>query len=126
MALLAKKFHVMGSDKVDRACSIYSEASDITSGKYFRARVDGVDGYVSLVPTTSKRATKGRVQNASGTYAIGETVLPTFSYKIITSNTSFTVPAWVYSLRVTCVGGGQADAVDVTVQLQEELLLLVA
>lgn len=106
MALLAKKFHVMGSDKVDRACNIYSAASDITSGKYFRARVDGVDGYVSLVPTTSKRATKGRVQNATGTYAIGETVLPTFSYKIITSNTPFTVPAGVYSLRVTCVGGG--------------------
>lgn len=105
MARLAKKFYV-SKGSATYAHTVYSTVAEITNGIYMRCRVDGVDGYVAAGSTTSPRATPARMLKNGVTYALWKDAINVYSYKLLTASGSFTVPAGVYQLRVTAVGGG--------------------
>lgn len=106
MATFSKKLYMKNTAGTQQSAEIYSTTGEVGSA-YAHLVVDGTTGYVPLVSTSNARATSGRVTETSGTtYAIGKAGYVAYSYGLYTSSGTFTVPAKVYKLRVTCVGGG--------------------
>ena len=105
MAILAKKLNIKNSAGTTQQCNIYGTTGEAGS-TYMYATVDGVQGYIPLVSTSDGRATSGRVLKSGTTYAIGNTAIPPYTSRLLTSNGTFTVPSGVTKLKVTCVGGG--------------------
>ena len=105
MGTFSKKLHIKNSSGVEQTAYIYSTTSEVGSN-YMYTIVDGTQGYIPLVSTSSGYATSGRVLKSGTTYAIGAGVPPSYNYSLYTASGSFTVPANVYTCRVTCVGGG--------------------
>ena len=112
MATLAKKIRMKNSSGAVQTALIYSTTGE--SGEpNLPLTVDGVQGYACLAGTSDTRATSGRVKTSGGTqYAIGARGVPAYGYGHYTSNGSFTVPAGVTVLRVTCVGGGAGGMLE--------------
>ena len=122
MAKLAKQFYILNSSGVQQNCGIYGTTSEAGSN-YMYVTVDGQSAYIPLVSTSSVYASSGRVLKSGTTYAIGRASQPSYNYRVIARSTprnyagstsnltvssagTFTVPADVYRLKVTCVGGG--------------------
>ena len=110
MATLAKKIHILNSAGTEQTVNLYSTTGELsTASGYTHQYVDGVTCYAALVPTDHSRATSGRVLKNGTTYAWGSAApAPSYAYATYTTAGSgtFTVPAGVTKLRVTCVGGG--------------------
>ena len=139
MAVFSKKLYIKNSAGVQQTCNIYSTTSEAGSAHMY-ATVDGTQGYIPLVSTSSSYASSGRVLKSGTTYAIGKAGVPAYDYRvmspetpwyyidnytswadyyngdssklIIASSGTFTVPSGVYKLRVTCVGGGAGSMND--------------
>ena len=112
MATLAKKIYMKNSAGTQQTALIYSTTGESGSPN-LPLKVDGVQGYACLVGTSDTRATSGRVKRPDGNqYAIGTSGVPVYGYGYYTSNGSFTVPAGVTLLRVTCVGGGAGGMLE--------------
>lgn len=106
MATLVKKIYMKNSAGTQQTALIYSTTGE-SGTPNLPLKVDGVQGYVCLVGTSDTRATSGRVKTSAGAqYAIGTMGVPAYGKMLYTANSSFTVPAGVTVLRVTCVGGG--------------------
>lgn len=106
MALLAKKLYIKNSAGTTQTANIYGTTGEVGTN-YICATVDGTNGYIPLYATTDARATSGRVTKGSTTYAIASTAKPAYTkWGKSSGSGNFTVPAGVYKLRVTCVGGG--------------------
>ena len=106
MATLAKKIQMKNSAGAAQTALIYSTTTE--SGEpNLPVKVDGVQGYACLVGTSDTRATSGRVKSSGGAqYAIASKGVPAYDHALYTTSGSFTVPANITKLRVTCVGGG--------------------
>lgn len=107
MAILAKKIYMTNSAGTQQTALIYSTTGE--SGTPYMYASDGsTTGYVPLCSTSDVRATSGRVIQSGTTYAIANNAGVTYDYQyaLFTSTGTFTVPAYVTRLRVTCVGGG--------------------
>ena len=112
MAQFGKKIYIIPSSGGEQMCNIYSTTGE--SGTLNQPMiVDGQIGYVPLVATTDTRATAGRVRLSTGQeWALGMRGVIAYAYQLITGSGSFTVPADVGRLRVTCVGGGAGGFVS--------------
>lgn len=94
-----------------QTANIYGTTDEVGTN-YMCATVDGTNGYIPLYATTDARATSGRVTKGSTTYAIASTAKPAYTkWGKSSGSGNFTVPAGVYKLRVTCVGGGAGGAI---------------
>ena len=106
MALLSKKLYIQNSSGTQYIVRIYGTQSEAGS-LYIYCNADTTAGFVRIASTSDSYATPGRVTKNGTTYAICKTVAaPAYNYSYYTSSGSFTVPANVYKLRITCVGGG--------------------
>lgn len=112
MAQFGKKIHIIPSSGGEQTCNIYSTTGE--SGTPNQSIiVDGQTGYVPFVSKTDARATAGRVRLSTGQeWALGARGVVAYGYQLITGSGSFTVPADVGRLRVTCVGGGAGGFVS--------------
>lgn len=112
MATLAKKIQMKDSSGAAQTALIYSTAGE--SGEpNLPVKVDGVQGYACLVDISDDRATVGRVKTSGGTqYAIGARGVPPYDHALYATSGTFTVPANVTKLRVTCVGGGAGGMLE--------------
>lgn len=112
MATLAEKIQMKNSAGATQTALIYSTTTE--SGEpNLPVKVDGVQGYACLVGTSDTRATSGRVKTSGGAqYAIGASGVPAYDYALYTASGTFTVPANVTKLRVTCVGGGAGGMLE--------------
>lgn len=111
MAILAKKIHVTNSAGEEQTVNLYGTVAELAGATgYTTQLVDGQECYAPLVGTDKSVATDGRVQLSTGdVYAWGaQAPVPAYAYRLVTTAGSgtFTVPAGVTKLRVTCVGGG--------------------
>lgn len=112
MALLAKKLYMHNSAGTTQVANIYSTVDEV-GANYVCASADGINGYIPLVSTSDTRATSGRVTKSGTTYAISSIATPAYAiWGAFSGSGNFTVPAGVYRLRVTCVGGGAGGAVS--------------
>lgn len=94
-----------------QTANIYGTTGEVGTN-YICATVDGTNGYIPLVSTSDVRATSGRVTKSDTTYAIGSIPIPAYAkWGKASGSGNFTVPAGVYKLRVTCVGGGAGGVV---------------
>ena len=105
MATLAKKLRIQLANGTQQVVNIYSTLDEAGSACMY-AYVDGVQGYIPLVSVGATNSTNGRVYKNGTTYAIGTIGFSAYSYKLFTSNGSFTVPANIKRLRLSLVGGG--------------------
>lgn len=106
MATMAKKIQMKNSAGKAQTALIYSTTGE-SGTPNLPLKVDGVQGYACLVGTSDARATSGRVKSSGGTqYAIGARGVPAYDHALYATSGTFTVPANVTKLRVTCVGGG--------------------
>ena len=112
MATFSKKIKIKNSSGETQTALIYSTTNE--SGiPFLSINVDDINGYACLVDINNTRATSGRVKKSDGTiYAIGENGIPEYGYSYLSTNGSFTVPAGVTKLKVTCVGGGAGGNVS--------------
>ena len=115
MAILAKKIHIKNSAGTEQTVNLYSTTGEVANASgYTFQLVDGVTAYAPLVATNHATATSGRVLKGGTTYAWGSTAPGVaYNYRLITTagGGTFTVPAGVNKLRVTCVGGGAGGVV---------------
>lgn len=105
MSLLSKKLYVKNSGGTVQAVNLYTDpANEISTGCYGHVIVDGVTAHFALGGTSDSRATSGRVKETSGTtYAILTTGVPNGSSQWTTDiNISFTVPASIKVIQITC------------------------
>lgn len=107
MAQMAKKIYLKNSAGTQQTCNLYSTTGEVGAA-YAMTVVDNTNCYVPLVATNAATATSGRVFKNNTTYAMASTAVPPYNYSFITAvgGGTFTVPANVSKLRVTCVGGG--------------------
>lgn len=116
MATLAKKIHIKNSAGTEQTVNLYSTTGEVaTAPGYTFQLVDGVTAYAPLVATNHAKATSGRVLKGGTTYAWGSTTPGVaYNYSLITTAGAgtFTVPAGVNKLRVTCVGGGAGGLIS--------------
>lgn len=111
MALLAKKLYMKNSAGTTQTANIYGTTGEVGTN-YIRATVDGTNGYIPLVSTKDVRATSGRVTKSGTDYAIGSIPIPAYAkWGKASGSGNFTVPAGIYKLRVTCVGGGAGGVI---------------
>lgn len=111
MALLGKKLYMKNSAGTTQTANIYGTTGEVGTN-YMRATVDGTNGYIPLLSTSDVRATSGRVTKSGTTYAIGSIPIPAYTkWGKASGSGNFTVPAGVYKLRVTCVGGGAGGVI---------------
>lgn len=110
MAILAKKLYIRLANGTQWACKAYSTIGEANNRAIYTV-MDGTQGYVAIGSTGDRKATNGRVSRSDGTWAILHTATPNYGAALYTSNGTFTVPANVYKLRVTCVGGGAGGAI---------------
>lgn len=112
MATLAKKFRMRTSSGAVQLANIYSTPGEANNNT-MRVLADDIAGYVAVGSIGDPRQTNGRVRKTNGvTYAILTDGAPAYGYGYYTSNGSFTVPAGVTKLRVTCVGGGAGGMLE--------------
>lgn len=105
MSLLSKKLYVKNSGGTVQAVNLYTDpANEISTGCYGHVIVDGVTAHFALGGTSDSRATSGRVKETSGTtYAILATGVPNGSSQWTADiNISFTVPASIKVIQITC------------------------
>lgn len=107
MATLTKKIYMKNSAGTQQTALIYGTTGE-SGTPYIYASDGSTTGYVPLCSTSDARATSGRVIKSGTTYAIANNAGITYDYKysLFTSTGTFTVPAYVTRLKVTCVGGG--------------------
>lgn len=109
MATLAKKIYIKNSAGTQQTALIYSTTGE-SGTPYIYASDGSTTGYVPLCSTSDARATSGRVIKSGTTYAIANIATPVYGSTLYTSTGTFTVPAGVYKVRVTLVGGGAGGA----------------
>lgn len=109
MATLAKKIYIKNSAGTQQTALIYSTTGE-SGTPYIYASDGSTTGYVPLCSTSDARATSGRVIKSGTTYAIANIATPAYGSSLYTSTGTFTVPAGVYKVRVTLVGGGAGGA----------------
>lgn len=113
MAQMAKKIYLKNSTGTQQTCNLYSTTGEVGAA-YAMTVVDNTNCYVPLVATNAATATSGRVFKNNTTYAMASTAVPPYNYSLITAvgGGTFTVPAAVTKLRVTCVGGGAGGLIS--------------
>ena len=112
MAELSKKLYIKNTEGVTQSAKLYSTTSE-SQTPYLSLKVDNINCYASLTDVSDSRATSGRIKKSDGTIlAIGESGTSPYGYSLFTTSGSFTVPAGITKLRVTCIGGGAGGGTD--------------
>lgn len=105
--------YIKNTNGVIQTIDLYSTKEEVHNN-CISIKIGNTIYYAALVDITNPYASSCRIKKDNTVYAIGTSIIPEYGNQLFTSSSTFIVPSNVYSLRVTCVGGGAGGMTGLT------------